>query len=265
MAGTGQVSMLQMSPSLPELLAQTRRWLQRGPSDARCPALHGGKCPKSALDPKVSDLGESAQNLALTAKSASWGPAGWAPQMILDQAFPGAWHSCGMAQGAATQPMSLLGFLAAKCWLPAAPSRDRGWGRGVAPLVLWALPGSASLVPSWALCAPALAWVALVPYPVHPCGMSAPHTPKPAAPQGWRGCRAGTGMWAAAGCWGPLQGESPPGLPQPPGFCRARPPAGSPWPVKRTRGKRSQRCQMQIASRVTHPDNGVQLILLQWD
>lgn len=98
-----------------------------------------------------------------------------------------------------------------------------------------------------------------------PVGCQPPHTPKPAAPQGWRRCRAGTGMWAAAGCWGPLQGESPPGLPQPPGFCRARPPAGSPWTVKRTRGKRSQRCQMQIASRVTHPDNGVRLILLQWD
>lgn len=102
--------------------------------------------------------------------------------MILDQAFPGPWQSCGMAQGAATQPMSLLGFLAAKCWLPAAPPRDRGWGRGVAPSALWALPGSASPVPSWALCAPALAWVALVPYPVHPCGMSAPPHPKACSP-----------------------------------------------------------------------------------
>lgn len=261
MAGTGQVSMLQMSPSLPELLAQTRRWLQRGPSDARCPALHGGKCPKSALDPKVSDLGESAQNLALTPKSASWGPAGWAPQMILDQAFPGAWHSCGMAQGAAMQPMSLLGFLAAKCWLPAAPPRDRGWGRGVAPLVLWALPGSASPVPSWALCAPALAWVALVPYPVHPCGMSAPHTPTPQSLQppkagGDAGQEQACGQQLGAG--GPCKGSPPQVFPSPPGFAGHGPPQAAPGRSK-GRGENAPsaaRCKLPVESLIQTMGSG---------
>lgn len=98
--------------------------------------------------------------------------------------------------------------------------------------------------------------------------VSAPHTPTPPSLQppkagGDAGQEQACGQQRGAG--GPCKGSPPQIFPSPPGFCRARPPAGSPWPVKRTRGKRSQRCQMQIASRVTHPNNGVRLILLQWD
>lgn len=182
----------------------------------------------------------------------------------LPRALAQLWHGSGCCNAADVS----AGFPGSQVLAPSGSSPGQGMGAWGGTL--------GTMGPAWQ-CQPCaqlglvrfcscLGYTCAIPCaPLWDVSPSHPHTPKPATPQGWRGCRAGTGMWAAAGCWGPLQGESPPGLPQPPGFCRARPPAGSPWPVKRTRGKRSQRCQMQITSRVTHPDNGVRLILLQWD
>lgn len=260
MAGTGQVSMLQMSPSLPKLLAQTHRWLQRGPSDACCPALHGGKCPKSALDPKVSDLGESAQNLVLTLKSASWGPAGWAPQMILDLALPRGlaqlWHGSGCCNAADVS----AGFPGSQVLAPSGSSPGQGMGAWGGTL--------GTMGPAWQ-CQPC-AQLGLVrscsrlgctcAIPCAPlCQPPTPPHPKAFSPLRLEGLQGRNRHVGSSGVLGALaRGVPPRSSPAPPGFAGHGPPQAAPGRSK-GRGENAPsaaRCKLPVESLIQTMGSG---------
>lgn len=230
--------------------------------DARCPALRQGKCPKSVCCGRVeAGMGR----VGMT--GGKQGVSELGPCRVGTPNDVGS----GSSQGLGTAVAWLGVPQCSRClrWVSQVPIT--GFQRLTAGQRMGARGGTLGTMGAAWRCLPCaqlglvhscsrLGCTRAVPRaPLWDVSLPGLRTPKPAAPRGWRGCRAGTGVWGVAGCWGPLQGESRPGRPQPPGLCRARPPAGSPRPVKRTRGENAPgaaRCKLPVESLIQTMGSG---------